>query len=405
MRVFAPLVALALLAALLLSGAALATQPQATTLVFALWLGTALGFVFQRSRFCFYCHARDWFEQRDPRGMLALICALAIGLLGYTVVLGSWLPLPHAGRLPPDIHVGPVSWVLVAAGLSFGLGMVISGSCISAHWYRLAEGSKAAPFALLGTALGFVLGFRSWNSLYSLAVADAPVLWLPGHLGYGGALLLQLAVLGALALWLWRRAASPTSKPAAQPHTQPLASPMAAAPASWRALWQPLFEGRWPYWTGGVAVGVISFLAIIRMRPLGVTSTLGSATRELASSQGWIPLRLHGLDGFAGCATAPGTQGLTPHALLLAGLLAGSAIAALLARQFRPSWPSWRDVMRGLLGGVLLGWGAMTGLGCSIGTLLSGSMAGALSGWVFGAAMFSAIAAGLALQRRLHASA
>jgi len=51
--------------------------------------------------------------------------------------------------------------------------------------------------------------------------------------------------------------------------------------------------------------------------------------------------------------------------------------------------------MRGISGGVLLGWGAMTGLGCTIGTLLSGGMAGALSGWVFGAAVFLAVWAGL----------
>ena len=42
----------------------------------------------------------------------------------------------------------------------------------------------------------------------------------------------------------------------------------------------------------------------------------------------------------------------------------------------------------------------MIGLGCSIGTLLSGSMAGALSGWVFGAAMFVAIWLGLKIKAR-----
>lgn len=47
----------------------------------------------------------------------------------------------------------------------------------------------------------------------------------------------------------------------------------------------------------------------------------------------------------------------------------------------------------------MLGWGAMTGLGCTIGTLLSGSMAGALSGWVFGAAVFTALWAGFVLRR------
>jgi hypothetical protein len=56
--------------------------------------------------------------------------------------------------------------------------------------------------------------------------------------------------------------------------------------------------------------------------------------------------------------------------------------------------------VRGLTGGVLLGWGAMTGLGCSVGTLLSGIMAGAVSGWVFGATMFAGAAATLWLGRR-----
>ncbi|KAF1070766.1 MAG: hypothetical protein GAK39_01770 [Variovorax sp.] len=40
----------------------------------------------------------------------------------------------------------------------------------------------------------------------------------------------------------------------------------------------------------------------------------------------------------------------------------------------------------------------MTGLGCTVGNLLSGTMAGALSGWVFGAAVLLAVWAGLKLR-------
>lgn len=359
-------------------------------LAFAWMVGTVLGVVLQRSRFCFYCHARDWFEGRDPRGLLSIVLAIAIGVVGMTAVLGSWVPDPRAGQLPPDMHIGPVSWVLVLAGVTFGAGMVVSGSCISAHWYRLAEGSTVAPFALLGTALGFILGFQSWNAIYSWSVADAPVVWLPAHLGYGGALALQLAVLLAATAWLWRGFRTPAADAAVR---------QAGVPAL-GVVWTQLWRGRWPYWVGGLAVGVLGALVIVRMRPLGVTATLGSAARSWAQGQGWIPERLHGLDGFAGCATAPTGQWLTPNAALLGGLVAGAFIAALASRQFAPKWPTWRDAARGLSGGVLLGWGAMTGLGCTIGTLLSGSMAGALSGWVFGAAVFAAVGAGLAIKRR-----
>ncbi|MCZ8218936.1 MAG: YeeE/YedE family protein [Acidovorax sp.] len=380
--------ALALLVAL--AGAAHAVQvlPGGRTLAFALATGAVLGLVLQRSRFCFYCHARDWFEDGNPRGLLAIVLALAVGVVGYTVVLGSWLPVPQPGKLPPDMHIGPVSWVLVVAGLSFGAGMVVSGSCISAHWYRLAEGSAVSPFALIGSALGFILGFITWNPLYSLSVADAPVLWLPAHLGYGGALLVQLGGLALVVAWLWRGFAREAAAGSAKEGVPSLGAVL-------RSLW----AGRWPYWVGGLAVGLIGAFAIVRMRPLGVTATLGSAARQWAQGQGWIPDRLEGLDGFAGCATAPQSTWFTPNALLLAGLVAGAFVAALASRQCVLRWPTWRDAARGLAGGVLLGWGAMTGLGCTIGTLLSGGMAGALSGWVFGAAVFGAVWAGLRLKR------
>lgn len=380
--------ALALVAALGVAAQAVQALPGGRTLAFALLTGGVLGLVLQRTRFCFYCHARDWFEDRNPRGLLAIALALAVGVVGTTVVLGSWLPVPQPGKLPPDMHIGPVSWVLVAAGLSFGAGMVVSGSCISAHWYRLAEGSPVSPFALVGSALGFVLGFTTWNPLYSLSVAEAPVVWLPAHLGYGGALLVQLGGLALVAAWLWRgfaREAAAGSVPMGVP--------------SLRAVWRNLWAGRWPYWVGGLVVGLIGAFAIVRMRPLGVTATLGSAARQWAQGLGWIPDRLEGLDGFAGCATAPQSTWFTPNALLLAGLVAGAFVAALASRQFAPRWPTWCDAARGLSGGVLLGWGAMTGLGCTIGTLLSGGMAGALSGWVFGAAVFVAVGAGLRFKR------
>jgi hypothetical protein len=183
---------------------------------------------------------------------------------------------------------------------------------------------------------------------------------------------------------------------AAQP-AQAVSSEAAGVP-SLSTLWQRLWQGRWPYWLGGLGVGLIVAAAIVRMRPLGVTTTLGSTARGLAQAQGWAPARLDGLDGFAGCATLPGANWLTPHALLLAGLVSGAFIGALASLQFSWQRPRLRDAARGLGGGVLLGWGAMTGLGCTVGTLLSGIAAGALSGWVFALSLWLAIWLGLRIQ-------
>lgn len=382
------LVAAGLVALLLVAGVHwLGERSGGRALAFALGLGVVLGVVLQRARFCFYCHARDYVERGDARGLLAIVAALAVGTVGMHVVMTGWLPVPIAGRLPPDAHIGPVSWALVLAGLAFGLGMVVSGSCISAHWYRLGEGSATAPFALLGTAGGFLLGFQTWNALYSATIATAPVPWLPHHLGYAGSATLQLAVLGVVTALLWRRLPAPESD----------VSPRRAS--SFAAALRSLIEGRWNYVGGGVAVGAIAVLVVLRLRPLGVTAALGSAARTVGEAQGLVPQRLDGLDSFAGCVTAV-VQAFwqTPNALLVAGIVGGAWVAALASAQFKPHWPTLRQAVRGLGGGVLLGWGAMTGLGCTVGNVLSGTMAGALSGWVFGASVLFAVWAGLRLR-------
>ncbi|KAG1255888.1 hypothetical protein G6F66_014868 [Rhizopus arrhizus] len=82
--------------------------------------------------------------------MFAVLIALGVGTLGYHAVFGAFLPVPSPARLPPGAHIGPVSLALVAGAFVFGVGMRVSGSCISAHFYRLGEGALASPFALLG---------------------------------------------------------------------------------------------------------------------------------------------------------------------------------------------------------------------------------------------------------------
>ena len=179
-------------------------------------LGAAFGVVLQRSRFCFYCIARDFIQRREASGLYAVLIALAAGTLGYHAVFGAFLPVPGADR-PPGAHIGPVSVALAVGAFVFGLGMRISGSCISAHFYRIGEGAPGSPFALLGAAVGFALGFASWNTLYLSLIQQAPVIWLPRHLGYGGSALLQCAALAALA-WGSRACRGRTS-PRAMPAT------------------------------------------------------------------------------------------------------------------------------------------------------------------------------------------
>lgn len=353
------------------------------SLALSVLFGAAFGIVLQRARFCFFCNFRDWYDARDPRGLHGILAALGVGVVGYALVFGAWLPDSSSGRLPPDAFIGPVGPALVLAGLVFGAGMAVSGSCISAHLYRLGEGSPTAPFALAGSFAGFMLGVLSWNALYSVLIADAPVIWLPAWLGYAGTTLLSLATLGALA-WALARTASPQARRAARGDA-----------------WAAVFLERWPSWIGGAIIGVLGMAAYLRVAPLGVTAEISGRAREAAQGLGIAPLRLEGLDTLRGCVSVVRDAVLSNNGAFVLALVAASFAAALAAGQFAPSRPTRGQAVRGLLGGLLLGWGAMIGLGCTVGTLLSGIMAGALSGWVFGAAVFAGVAGTLAAGRRL----
>ncbi len=376
--------AAAFLIVLMLAASAYVLHGQGrAALALSLVFGAIFGIALQRSRFCFFCIIRDWLDDRNAEGLLGLALALAVGITGYIVVFGSWLPDPSTGRLPPDAFIGPVSLALVLAGLSFGAGMAISGSCISAHLYRLGEGSPMAPFALIGSALGFVLGFLTWNPIYLSVVFGAPVVWLPAWLGYAGALIVSLAVLALLAVALVR--ASRKRQAVVVPSSDP---------------WRRIFVERWPAWVGGLIIGMLGTASYLRVGPLGVTAEIGSRARQAANAFGLIPARLEGLDSLRGCVSVLRDTLLTNNGMFVLALVAASFAAALVSGRFAPTRPTADHMLRGLLGGVLLGWGAMTGLGCTIGTLLSGIMAGALSGWIFGAAVFVAIAVTLRLGRR-----
>lgn len=346
----------------------LSIDPANRGLVFSLLTGIAFGIALQRSRFCFLCNFRDFIDTRDPRGLIAILIALVVGVLLYAAVMMAWAPVPQPERLPPNAHIGPVGLVLVIGSLVFGLGMAISGSCLSAHFYRLGEGSPTSPFALTGAAAGFLLGFITWNPLYAWSVSESPVIWLPHYLGYAGTVLLSLAILTALIIVLFAYGRW---------------TPSQRLSPGLPALAQSIFRDRWPTSIGGVAIGVISAIYFFRVAPLGVTAELGSLVRTEASALNLIPETLRGLDTLRGCATVVKQALLSDNGLLVIGLIASSFAAALVSGQFKLAWPTGTQVVRGLSGGLLLGWGAMTALGCTVGVLLSGIHAGALSGWVF----------------------
>jgi len=168
---------------------------------------------------------------------------------------------------------------------------------------------------------------------------------------------------------------------------------------SLRDLWDRVAMRRWSPVSTGAVVGVIGTVAYLRVAPLGVTSQLSTVSRTLLDRRGMLPEVLHGIDVLKGCVGAVSTT-ITTNGWLVIGLVAASLASALAGGRFRVVRPTLRGGVSGLLGGLLLGWGSMTALGCTVGVLLSGTQAFALSGWAFATAVVAGVALGLRL--RLH---
>lgn len=349
-----------------------------------LLVGAGLGILFERGRYCFFCIFRDQFENRDSRGMYAVLVSIGVGTLGYAAIFSTRLPSPGGGDLPSDAHIAPVSLALVLAGLVFGVGMVISGGCIAGHLYRLPEGHLRSIPALVGVVVGFGLGFLSWDFMYSGFILNAPVIWLPDGGGYGLAVVLQLGVLTALGILLLRWNPPVQARPARNIDGEQL-----------RRL---VFFKRWPALFTGIAVGLLGILAYYQDQPLGVTQQISSMTRTGMTDAGLLPSFMAGLDErLAGCVAVV-VETITTNGWLILGIVVASAAAALPGRRVRVERATGWNSLTAAVGGIMLGWGAMIGLGCTIGVLLSGTQAMAASGWVFGLAVVAASAVGFKLK-------
>ena len=220
-----------------------------------LLVGAGLGILFERGRYCFFCIFRDLFEKRDSRGMYAILISIAVGTVGYALIFSTRIPNPTGENTPTDAHIAPVSLALLIAGLTFGLGMVISGGCIAGHLYRLPEGHLRSVPALAGVVVGFGLGFLSWDFMYSSFILGAPVPWLPAGGGYTLAVLLQLGVLAGLGVWLLRWNPPVEGR-----------GPRTVDATEVRRL---IFFKRWPALATGAAVGLLGVLAYYKDQPLG----------------------------------------------------------------------------------------------------------------------------------------
>lgn len=361
-------------------------------------LGVGFGIVLQRSRFCFNSAFRDLLQFRSGRIMKGVIVGMGVATTGFGLHMYTLMPNPFLGPVAPEAHAVPLSAALVLGGVLFGLGMVIAGGCTSGSLYRMGEGYVASWVAFGGLLSGLLLAAHTWNWWWEHVIRPAPVIWFPRHLGYGGAVAATLAGLAAAyVLVLWIESRGGMSDPAGSPPANPV-----RFGDKLRALGHTVFTRSWPPAVGGAVLAVLNLLAYQTHMPWRVVGELSRWSSAAAGVVGFAPGPLQGTEDLSAC-TLSATGGLWTHGFPLnVGLIVGSFMAALLAREFKLRIP--RNPVRyvqSLGGGLSMGYGAGLALGCTVGAFFSAIPSLALNGWVFALALTMGAALGVRIIERL----
>ena len=136
------------------------------------------------------------------------------------------------------------------------------------------------------------------------------------------------------------------------------------------ADYKAVFRSQWTPWAGGIMIGLVNVLMFAYAKPWGVADGVGNWGS-------WI------LKAFS----LPTGEILSPllytTSITNLSLIAGAFISALFAREFVLRISTRRDMIRGVLGGILLGIGSVLGIGCTIGGFFSSYSALSLAGPLF----------------------
>lgn len=325
-----------------------------------LWSGLALGLVLgavtQASRFCTMGALSDWFNFRGTGRLISWALAVAVAVLGsLALTQGMGVDLDRATALNKELL-----WLSYGVGgVILGWGMVLASGCPQRNLVRLGSGSLKALVTLLVIGLAAQMTLRGWVAVLRSRWLDTVNLPLSTTQDAG-------AVLGALF----------GASSAATPRLV-VGLVLAALLLAWCVARRRDSEAS--QWWGGAAVGVVVTLAWALTGYGGYLAEhpdtlepawLATATRRPEGISFSAPLA-HSLD----LLTLWSDQGLklTVGVTITLGVILGAGLMAWRRGEFRlEGFRDLADLQRHLVGGVMVGVGGVTAMGCSIGQGITG---------------------------------
>lgn len=292
--------------------------------------GLIFGIILQRGRICFNSAFRDvrLFKDNYLMKFAALVIALQVLTFLFFAQMG-WITLNPI----------PLNWVgNIIGGYLFGMGMVLAGGCASGVTYRSGEGMTTAWFAAIfygltayATKAGVFSGWLNWVSKFNIKVDHTEGIYA----AKSGPTLSSVFnvnpwIVGIIfvAILLWYVFGTKTTERST----------------------------KLGYKTAAIILAILAPLA-------WMSSAAAGRNYGFGITGGWISL----FKGFLN------KQPLNWGGWEIVGIIIGAMISAKLAGEFKLRMPknpiTYLQVM---VGGVLMGLGAVTAGGCNIGHFFTG---------------------------------
>jgi len=339
-------------------------------------LAFIFGAVGNKTDFCTMGAVSDWVNMGDTSRMRMWLLAIAVALLG-----SSALQLAGVVDLSKSIYPGPnFTWLsYIVGGFLFGVGMTLGSGCGSKTLIRIGTGNLKSLIVYVFLGIAAYMTLRGLFGAFRVGVLEKASITLAS----GQDLPSLLAAASGMAKATW---------------TALLAAVLGGALVAF-AYSSRDFRSSFDYTLGGVVTGLVVVGGWV------VSGVVGHVAEDPNTLQeAFVATNTGRMESFSFVSPLAYTleylmlwtdkSKIVTYGIASAlGVIAGSAAYALATRSFR--WEGFRDAedtANHMVGGILMGFGGITALGCTIGQAISGISTLALGSFI----TFAAIVAGSA---------
>ncbi len=328
-----------------------------TVILCGLGLGIIFGFVGCKTNFCTMGAVSDLVNMGSWGRMRGWMLAIAVAIIGTNL-------LAYYGYLDlsKTIYTGasfPLLTFLIG-GLTFGIGMTLASGCGSKTLFRLGGGNLKSLVVFVFMGFAAIATLKGIFGAFRVSVLTAPS--VTTHLDHSQMLPAFLPGIGGLDA----------------PGMQMLGAAVIAAALLIFIFKSKQYRKESDNIIGGLVVGVIVVAAWYVTGYIGYAENLdtlemtfmGTATR-LAESMSFVAPSAYTLEHLGYWTDTSNV--LTFSITSAFGVVLGSFIYAMVSKSFRWEYfTSAKDMASHMIGAMLMGFGGITAMGCTVGQGISG---------------------------------